>query len=313
MTVRRHILPPHTTALERAVDQAMPRWDLLAEAVEPISVRGNAAFQPWLAAQWQIAQFAQYFDSVDALITAALPWLFERGNAASVRRALAWLGYDSVVIEEEGAYLHIDLGRLVHDWELAAVAHVVRASLPAHVAFWRVYHGHDLRAMRLDAAPLLDSGLLDNDSGVPVDVAPHGSPVKASQGTRHGTESTAPTLQPLHTAQLLYVTTIATYADRLLLDAWVLDSELLADTSLGVTLVVSSSTAAPMRGLPQVLPPADGVATVSPWTAAAPHTGQQAGQLSNSNRSNDTQRTWTGRWDAAPWRPFFETNTYEET
>lgn len=310
----RTILPPQRTDLERAIDEAVPQWDALVAQLEPAAVRDNGSFQPWLAMQWQVAQFAQYFQSTDALLTAALPWLFERGNAASVRRALTWLGYDrAVVIEEDGALLHVDLGRLVQEWELAAVAHVVRASIPLHVRFWRVYHGWDLRPIRLDAGPSLDAALLDNDSGVLVDVAPYGLPVKLSQGARTCAASTAPALGDVQAIQMVHVTTVVTYDDRIVLDAWRLDSELLVDASLGATLVVSSQSNAPVRGVPQVVPRAEVFITTSPWLAPAPIALQRTTTASQAARPNDDSRTWQGRWDDTPWRPFFETNTYEET
>lgn len=310
----RTILPPQRTELERAIDEALPQWDALVAQLEPAAVRGNSSFQPCLAMQWQVAQFAQYFQSTDALLTAALPWLFERGNAASVRRALTWLGYDrAVVMEEDASLLHVDLGRLVQEWELAAVAHVVRASLPLHVRFWRVYHGWDLRPIRLDAGPGLDAALLDNDSGVLVDVTPYGLPVKLSQGATARTASGGPAVDVAQAMQLVHVTTVVTYDDRIVLDAWRLDSELLIDASLGATLVVSSQSNAPVRGASQVVPRAEVLLTTSPWQAPAPRLMQRTTTAATTDRPNDDSRTWQGRWDDTPWRPFFETNTYEET
>lgn len=310
----RTILPPQRTDLERAIDEAVPQWDALVAQLEPAAVRENGSFQPWLAMQWQVAQFAQYFQSTDALLTAALPWRFERGNAASVRRALTWLGYDSaVVIEEDGALLHVDLGRLVQEWELAAVAHMVRASIPLHVRFWRVYHGWDFRPIRLDGGPGLDAALLDNDSGIAVDVTPYGLPLKLSQGATGRTVSGSPAVADVQAMQLVHVTTVVTYDDRIVLDAWRLDSELLVDASLGATLVVSSLSNAPVRGVPLVVPRAEVVITDSPWRAPAPIALQRATTAGATPRPNDDSRTWQGRWDDTPWRPYFETNTYEET
>lgn len=310
----RTILPPQRTDLERAIDEAVPQWDALVAQLEPAAVRENGSFQPWLAMQWQVAQFAQYFQSTDALLTAALPWLFERGNAASVRRALSWLGYaQAVVIEEDGALLHVDLGRLVQGWELAAVAHVVRASIPLHVRFWRVYHGWDLRPIRLDGGPGLDAALLDNDSGVLVDVTPYGLPVKLSQGATGRTVSGGPAVGGVQAMQLVHVTTVVTYDDRIVLDAWRLDSALLVDASLGATLLVSTLSDAPVRGVPLVVPRAEVVLTDCAWVAPAPVAMQHATHVGQAPRPNDDSRTWQGRWDDTPWRPFFETHTYEET
>lgn len=309
----RSILPPQRTALERAIDETVPQWDALVARLEPASVRENSSFQPWLAMQWQVAQFASYFASTDALLTAALPWLFERGSAASVRRALGWLGYvQAVVIEEDGALLHIDPGRLTQPWELAAIAHVVRASLPLHVAFWRVYHGHDLRPLRLDGHSL-DGALLDNDSGVPIDVSPYGSPVKLSQGATRIQSTGAPQLQAVQAMQRLHITTVVTYDDRMVLDAWRLDSELLVDASLGATLLVSSQSNAPVRGLPQVVPLAQAFISECAWLAPPPVTARTHHTAGQAPRHNDDSRSWTGLWDGTPWRQFFETHTYEES
>ena len=59
------------------MDQVVPNWDGLAGAF-PAPAQGEpAAFLPWLAAEWGIAQFDRYFDDVPALIANGLPWLRE--------------------------------------------------------------------------------------------------------------------------------------------------------------------------------------------------------------------------------------------
>src|SRR5450830_148800 len=79
------VLPPASTALERAIDQGMPAWDGLAEAMTPTGPRVvdayPVAFYPWLAAEWGLADFARYFDSLADLLEAGRPWLLERGCA----------------------------------------------------------------------------------------------------------------------------------------------------------------------------------------------------------------------------------------
>lgn len=307
---RRHLLPPQTTALERAVDQSLPAWDTLASAGEPTATRANAQYQPWLAAQWQIAQFERYFPSADALLTNAMPWLFERGSAASVRRALTWLGYGPVTIEEDGAYLHIDPGSLLSDGEFAAIAHVVRASLPVHMRFYRIHHGHDLRPLRLDHGPALDAALLDDDSGgwIAID---GDDPLKVSQGSTQLTTHSGHTLAPQQSSQTQHRVSVLTYHDRLILDAWVLDSELLVDASLGLTERRTTTTTAPVPGQP-IVSPAIALSAACTWLAdpAQAVATQTTGDASNV--AIDMYRTWTGTWDAQPWRPFFETKTTEE-
>lgn len=306
---RRHVLPPNATALEKAVDQVVPNWEGLAGAF-PAPTHGEpAAFLPWLAAEWGIAQFDRYFDDVPALIANGLPWLRERGTAASMQRALGWLGYDGAQLDEDGAWLHLDLGRIIGDAELASVAHVVRASLPAHVRFYRVFHGHDLRPLRLDHGPGLDAGMLDNDSGTWIDVSPYGEPVKLSQGLPRRTGTEAPPSDGVLTAQLFRATTIATYADRMLLDAWTLDSEILIDASLGITEVNATTTGEPAYYAPLRPIPAQAMATHSAWTAPAPLALASLHPWASTERPHDNTRTWTGRWDSTPWRRSFETRT----
>ena len=164
---RRTLLPPQSTPLERALDQTFPQWDALADAFTVPSVGEPEQFAPWLAAEYELAQFAPYFPTTAELIEQGLQWLFTRGTAASVVRALGWVGFAGAEVDEDGAYLHINLGRPATAEEMARVAHVVRASLPAHVHFYRVFNPlNDVRRIVLDRTPRLDTGMLDGDSGV---------------------------------------------------------------------------------------------------------------------------------------------------
>ena len=182
---RRTITPPSSTPLERAVDAAFPRWDELAKAVEPESTRQNPALLPWRAAHWQIGQFDRYFADPRDLLANGLPWLRERGSAAAVRRAMGWLGYRGIKMEEDGALLHIDPGREITAADLRQLAHVVKASIPLHVHFYRVFHLLDRRMLRLNRKPGLNNGLLQANSGTPMD-AGDGTTILVSQGKYSG-------------------------------------------------------------------------------------------------------------------------------
>ena len=179
-----HLLPPNATLLERTVDQTLPAgWVAMAGQVEPLA--NPPALLPWVAQQWQISQFESYFPTTQALLNAGLPWLRERGSAAAVRRAMGWLGYKGVRIEEDGALLHIDPGKEITAADLRYLAHVVKASIPLHVHFYRVYHRLDKRMLRLNRKPGLNSGLLQADSGTPMD-AGDGTTILVSQGKYSG-------------------------------------------------------------------------------------------------------------------------------
>lgn len=300
---RRHILPPQSTALERAVDETMPQWDSLAGAFTPPSQGTPQAFTPWLAAEWQLGRFSPYFPSVDALVEAGLPWLFERGSAASVKRALAWIGFPDVQIEEDDAFLHINLGRVATADEIADIANVVRASVPAHVYFYRVFWGEDARPIRLDAGPALDVGQLDDDSGVWVSVRDD-APVKASFGVRHGgtlPRCMAGVAPGLHTMGYCAKTV---YDDRPVLDAWHLDSRIMVDAFGGLGEVYRSTTTAPVRRTPYEV---GGIAHIETTALAAQDgaMGQRDQYGAATPPALPTSSAWTGTWANTRWRPLF--------
>lgn len=234
MSARRTVLPTGSTPLELAVDRALPREQLgalttqLADAVQA----PPPAFLPWLAAEWSLAGFAPYFDSTEELIAHALPWLFERGSPAAVLRALRWLGFTSARLEEEGAHLHIDLGRILAGGELEHLARLVRASIPAHIYFYRVYWRYDLRQLRLDMGPGLDAGLLDNDSGIWLP-AGDGGPVKVSLGRPHGGLAPPTGASAEQRAWSRRRLLRPTRDDDMTLDAWRLDSQVGIDSHRG--------------------------------------------------------------------------------
>ena len=306
----RHILPPQSTSLERAVDETMPAWGHMADAIEPASVRADPQFQPWLAVQWQVAQFAPYFPTMAALLAEAVPWLMERGNAASLRRALGWLGFHSVVIDEDGAWLHIDVGQPLQADQLAAVAHVVRASLPAHVHFYRVFHGYDLRPIVLDRGPALDAGMLDGYSGVP-----GGSDLVVSFGERAGyTLPTAPA-QGGTGAQTHVRVSTSRYDDMPVLDAWRLDSHIIAGVSGGVMELFVGTCDAPQPGGGPLLQRRE-TANAVPWLAPAPIGARLDAQAQALPVLVHLAPRWGGHWGQAhggPWDPIFWLISSEDT
>ncbi len=305
-----HILPPQSTDLERAVDQTMPAWGRMADAIEPASIRADPQFQPWLAVQWQVAQFAPYFPTMEALLAEALPWLMERGNAASLRRALGWLGFHSVVIDEDGAWLHIDVGQPLQADQLAAVAHLVRASLPAHVHFYRVFHGYDVRPIVLDRGPALDAGMLDGYSGVP-----GGSDLVVSFGDRTGGTLPSAQTQGGTGAQTQVRVSTSRYDDMPVLDAWRLDSHVLAGLSGGVMELFSGTCNAPQPGGGQLLQRRDASSAV-PWIAPAPVGAGTDAQAHALPVPIHPAPHWGGPWGQAhggPWEPVFWLISSEET
>jgi len=301
------VLPPASTALERAIDQGMPAWDGLAEAMAPTGPRVvdayPEAFYPWLAAEWGLADFARYFDSLAALLEAGRPWLLERGTAAAVRRVLGWLGFDQVLIEEDGAYLHIDLGRAASPAEMGEIARVVRSSIPAHIRFYRVFHSYDLRPITFDGGQAMDVGQLDNDSGVWVSTDT--GDLKASFAHLQARDVTPwPHGAIEATGTAVHALTMPR-ADRVDLDAWSLDSYVIVDTYSGVGAMFTGTCEAPTPGEPLMVPGRLHQAEIA-WPASDPtgiRTDANAVEISSPMPA---PRRWVGPWDSRPWRTSIE-------
>ncbi|SFU79631.1 phage tail protein [Pseudoduganella namucuonensis] len=161
------LLPSNGTPLERALARAASRaaLDTLADAPAGLRHTRPAGVAPWQAAEWRLAEFARYFGGTEELIAQGLPWLRQRGSAASVKRALSWIGFDAAVGEDD-PHLQLDPGAADAPARLADIRHLAEASLPAHVRLYRLYHGYDLRRARLSGATAMDAAMLSDDSGV---------------------------------------------------------------------------------------------------------------------------------------------------
>ena len=304
---RRTLLPPQSTPLERALDQTFPQWDALADAFTVPSVGEPEQFAPWLAAEYELAQFAPYFPTTAELIEQGLQWLFTRGTAASLVRALGWVGFAGAEVDEDGAYLHINLGRPATAEEMARVAHVVRASLPAHVHFYRVFNPlNDVRRIVLDRAPGMDTGMLDGDSGV---MGPDG--VKLSFGERSGATLPAAPADALPAISTHQRVGLIRYDDMPVLDAWRLDSHVLMGVSGGVMELFRSTTTAHTPG-GGALATAEARTHVAPWVTPAPVAAGAAAHLSTAPEPISPPRRWGGPW-GGPWRQAFLLIQTEET
>ena len=304
---RRTLLPPQSTSLERALDQTFPQWDALADAFTVPSVGEPEQFAPWLAAEYELAQFAPCFPTTAELIEQGLQWLFTRGTAASVVRALGWVGFAGAEVDEDGAYLHINLGRPATAEEMARVAHVVRASLPAHVHFYRVFNPlNDVRRIVLDRAPGMDTGMLDGDSGV---MGPDG--VQLSFGERSGATLPAAPADALPAISTHQRVGLIRYDDMPVLDAWRLDSHVLMGVSGGVMELFRSTTTAHTPG-GGALATAEARASVAPWVAAESVAAGAAAHLSTAPEPISPPRRWGGPW-GGPWRQAFLLIQTEET
>jgi hypothetical protein len=217
------LLPPNATPFERAIADLAPRLELDELAESPRGVKWNPpdAYLPWLASEWFLSGFVKYFPTLRDLIDHGLPWLMERGTAAAVKEALSWIGIEVARVEEDGAYLQLDTGRVIAPDELHDLVYLVLQSIPAHVDLYRLYHDYDLRMIRTDEPERLDDGLLEDDSGVWVNV--DGKDIKLSFALRFKRRIYANEHRVLSNAVESYMMR-ARYSDRWLLDHSELDT-----------------------------------------------------------------------------------------
>ena len=177
---------------------------------------------------------------------------------------------------------------------------MVRASVPAHVLFYRVYWAWDLRPIWLDARPVLDAGILDNESGTNIELEGQ-DPIKASFGQRHASSASRPSLQPLHLRIRACLRQTNMRLDVPRLDAWRLDSDITPDA------ITAAITHRPIvvPALPRRTPQARRVPTwrtLAPDRAAAPATALLHSTLRNSVPPPiQPPRGWQGRWDHGRW------------
>lgn len=221
----RYLLPPNSTELEYALTRLAPREQISSQVNAHASIEHTlpTSFQPWLAAEWQLAQFAQYFNSTRDLIDSGLPWLTQRGSAASVKMALSWINLFAY-IEEDEFRLQIDPGNADAIHQSADIARLVTASLPAHVQLYRLFHVYDIRHARLDKSRV-DACMLDDDSGF------YRDGIKLSFGRTQVQVPPIGEQTPVHSRSRRYPHSLRRDAEYL--DAWNLDSAVLIDVFSG--------------------------------------------------------------------------------
>ena len=229
-----------------------------------------------------------------------------------MHRVLGWVGFPDARISEAGAFLHIDLGRPATAAEISRIAHVVRASVPAHVRFWRVYWAHDRRPLRLDGGQPLDKAQLDESSGVWISVET-GEPVKASFGIRHTGTTTSTAGQPQAGALAAYVAKL-TRNDKAVLDCWRLDSRLLANEFGGLGELMRGEAPTYVRVQGEGGVPGTATQDETPWSAPPAELAGTADAMDELPPALPQPQGWNGTWGAMRWRPvFIESKSTEST
>lgn len=287
------LLPPASTSLERALSRALSFTALDAEADSPARIRTELppAFAPFIAAEFFLSGFTNYFDSAEELIHAGLPWLRQRGTAAAVKRALRWIQIEAL-LDDDVNWLHIDPGTPRAPAKLSDIRNIVNLSIPAHVYFYRMFHRYDIRHAINDHS-YHDDCIWDDDSGTWID------------GVKISIEEhiSIPVIKPESpcTQAITSLMTITVRREYAYWDSWVLDSEMPQDQFGGAGQLMSIT--APDRMLATPLARAIGdraLRWVVPRLLTPPQLSITA-QRAQIAPQRFYKRTWRGPW-VGPWR-----------
>lgn len=161
---------------------------------------------------------------LERMVRESIPWHRIKGTPAAVEQALGMYNVQALV-DESGtganwAVYELELAGVPRGGTMANIVRVAEEAAPKRCWLRRVYGGFDRRPIILDRGPALDSGYLDDDSGV----WDEETGVKQSFGERWGlcAESRS-TFNARMGAKSVHASR-AFYIDKAILDHWRLDN-----------------------------------------------------------------------------------------
>ena len=182
------LLPASSTPFERALERAcrMPPeiWEAAGRVGDIKTDLPDAAI-PFLIWELGLEPVVPYLIDLRRALAEGRAWQRIRGTPRAIQTALSWRDMGAVVEEDPDGWwdrYQLGLDRVITAAaDRAALAALARLSQPAHSDLIRVYHGYDLRPLKLNGAGRINGGALVNDwSGLWLDT-PTGA-VKFSLG-----------------------------------------------------------------------------------------------------------------------------------
>lgn len=166
------ILPISASQLQRDLDKSSGPSQQSIQTVEKIpGIKFNPPEQmlPWLIWEYGLTPLLPYINEPQQAIQEGVQWQRIRGTPDSLALAFGWLGLKDIAIEPEVPGRHfyqyqVATGRVVSDTELENVKAVSQFSAPLRSRLARLYHGYDVRRLRLDESDY--GALLSDYSGV---------------------------------------------------------------------------------------------------------------------------------------------------
>jgi len=228
------ILPPNATPLEGALEGATAVDVRLGSVVEAIKtaklVDLPEDWLPWLAWEYGLAEILPYVPDPRTAIQVGLRFQRMRGTPAGLRLALSWVGEHDPIIEEtppgpQFATYQVDPGYVPSRQQVRDIVAVAALAAPARSRLVRLYHGCDIRPLRLSGVHPLQAAVLSDWSGTWLDG------VWQSFCRRHGIGVTMP---PTTTVLGRYAARglVAAYLDRFRLNFSALNSEVVPNWAI---------------------------------------------------------------------------------
>jgi hypothetical protein len=163
------LLPYNSTKFERDVEAAIK---YAAEASLLFGFKfENADAQLRLALAWEYSLAQVNIDDFAERVLKGLEFHRLRGTPAALRNALAWYGFDNIIIEEEPPGEHfsdfqIGIEEIPNGFVPDPVINVAAFAAPLRSRLSRMYNKlYDERCLFFDNS-LLDEGVLSDDSGI---------------------------------------------------------------------------------------------------------------------------------------------------
>jgi hypothetical protein len=166
------LLPSGSTDFELAMEAATA-LDARASAIRlnpRAKLDGFDPFVPWLIWEYGLGEILPYLSDPQRALREGIQWQRLRGTPAALRLAFSWRELQGVKVyqEEPGqhfAAFQIDTNAVPPVGDIDDLIALARLSAPARSRLARIFHGYDLRRIKLDDTRLGD-GLLSDYSGV---------------------------------------------------------------------------------------------------------------------------------------------------
>lgn len=175
MTTFKSILPNSSTTLERNLERTVDlgKFHDPLEELRRAKLDARDDYVPFLIWEYGLGELLPYLKDPKRAISEGILWQRLRGTPQSLVIAMSWIDFEAMIEQEEtGQYFAefmLDPGKVIRDpTVIPDVIAISELSAPARSRLSRIYHGYDVRRLKLSDGPggQLNHHLLSDYSGV---------------------------------------------------------------------------------------------------------------------------------------------------